>query len=176
MVQYFFGLSAGWGWVLKVRIRLYQLSTKIWLKLKLSLAKWKIMTFIMATNVIANRPPERRQTRMPTAHAKDTAAITKIPLPPFGVPLIPEDKNSNIGIVWILGIGIWYQYDILVWFDINVKVSVGNGWYWYWYESQARYLYWYEFWVSVSVWIKDIGISNDLQQGISIGIRVSVER
>ena len=31
--------------------------------------EWKIMTFIVATNVIASRPPERRPTRTPHARA-----------------------------------------------------------------------------------------------------------
>ena len=33
--------------------------------------KKKIMTFIVATNVIASRPPERRPTGTPHAHAKN---------------------------------------------------------------------------------------------------------
>ena len=32
--------------------------------------KKKIMSFIVATNFIASRPPGRRLTKMPTAHAK----------------------------------------------------------------------------------------------------------
>ena len=31
--------------------------------------KWKIMTFIVATNVVASRPPERRPTGTPHARA-----------------------------------------------------------------------------------------------------------
>ena len=51
MVHYFFGrvvAEAMWwlaGWVLKVRIRLSQLSTKMYLKLKRSLAKLKLSCY-----------------------------------------------------------------------------------------------------------------------------------
>ena len=38
--------------------------------------KEKIMTFIVATNVIASRPPERRPTGTPNARAKNLSRYT----------------------------------------------------------------------------------------------------
>ena len=43
---------------------------------------WKIMTFIVATNVVASQPPEHRRTGTPHAHAKIMAflvATTSLP-------------------------------------------------------------------------------------------------
>ena len=37
--------------------------------------KWKIITIIVATNVIASQPPERRRTGTPHAHAKIMAFL-----------------------------------------------------------------------------------------------------
>ena len=49
--------------------------------------KEKIMTFIVATNVIASRPPERRPTVTPHARAK----IKSHPLAEFGT-ILTKDK------------------------------------------------------------------------------------
>ena len=42
--------------------------------------KKKIMTFIVATNVIASRPPERRPTGTPHARANSYILVTKYPI------------------------------------------------------------------------------------------------
>ena len=40
--------------------------------------KWKIMTFIVANNVVASRPPERQPTGMPTTCANTYAYLQEI--------------------------------------------------------------------------------------------------
>ena len=40
--------------------------------------KWKIKTFLVATNVVASRPPERRPTATPTARAKIQRKFVKV--------------------------------------------------------------------------------------------------
>ena len=52
------------GWSEKTKV--IPNSTQLKLKFELSLA---IMSFIVATYVVASRPPERQQTGMPTARA-----------------------------------------------------------------------------------------------------------
>ena len=45
--------------------------------------KKKIKTFLVATNVIASRPPERRPTEAPTARAKNLKTSLKAYLNPL---------------------------------------------------------------------------------------------
>ena len=42
--------------------------------------KKKIKTFLVATNVVASRPPERRPTGTPTARAKRISRLRKLPI------------------------------------------------------------------------------------------------
>ena len=57
--------------------------------------KWKRMTFIVATNVVASRPPERRPTGTPHARANFLMSKSEqfIFVPAHKVALIFPDKN-----------------------------------------------------------------------------------
>ena len=50
------------------------------MKLKLSLAKEKIMLFLVTTNVVASWPPKHRQTGTPHARAKTACILLNYPL------------------------------------------------------------------------------------------------
>ena len=60
--------------------------------------KWKIMMFIVATNAVASRPPERRLTGTPTACAnwKTLRSNFKLFLPP---PLDTSIMNIYLNMV-----------------------------------------------------------------------------
>ena len=49
------------------------------------------MSFLVATNVVASRPPERRPTGTPHARAKSQLHVNKISLTVFGNGLLPYD-------------------------------------------------------------------------------------
>ena len=57
------------------------------------------MTFIVATNVIASRPPERRPTGTPHAHAKTqywNPILNSLFIKPFIEPNIEPNIETNI--------------------------------------------------------------------------------
>ena len=73
--------------------------------------KWKIMTFILVTNVVASQLPERRPTGTPTARAKSLV---------LGFRYIP----ANNSVVLFISLDMFFEKDLK---DLNIqKVKIIN--------------------------------------------------